>query len=165
MERYREQHEGPLLRRANELFQRFTLGSFVQVFIDHDERDGAILVGRQRDRVLKRVPQMSDGTREQLFLALRIAAIERYVATSAAVPVVFDDVFLESDEARSQRIFEALGALARLTQVLVLTHHRHLIGLGKTALGDQLRIHELPDAAPTLRPAQSADEGHDSVAA
>lgn len=151
MERYRRHHENPLLERANELFARITLGSFVELFVDHDEQDGAILVGRQRDDKLKRVEQMSSGPREQLFLALRIAAIERYVASAQPVPVVFDDAFLESDDDRSKKIFETLLELAERTQVIVLTHRRHQAELGRQVLGDRLAIVQLPDAAPTLR--------------
>jgi hypothetical protein len=81
------------------------------LFVHHDERDGVVLIGRQRDGRLLRVHQMSDGTREQLFFALRLTAIERYVGTSGPVPVVLDDVFLESDEPRSERIFEASVSL------------------------------------------------------
>jgi uncharacterized protein YhaN len=165
MERYRRLHQDPLLRRANEFFARFTLGSFVELFVDHDERDGATLVGRQRDRALKRVHEMSSGTREQLFLALRIAAIERYVAASGPVPVVFDDVFLESDEPRSERIFEALGELARITQVIVLTHHHHLVALGQRVLGERLAVEQLPDMAPALRRADAAGSEPASAAA
>ena len=99
---------------------------------------------------------MSKGTREQLFLALRIAAIERYVATSGPVPVVFDDVFVESDPPRSERIFEALGELANSTQVIVLTHHEHLIDVGRKALKDRLVVQDLPDSSPTLREAAAA---------
>jgi uncharacterized protein YhaN len=156
IERYRAQHQDPLLRRANDLFKRFTRESFVELFVDVDERGAGVLIGRQRNRVLKRVPQMSKGTREQLYLALRIAAIERYVATSGPVPVVFDDVFIESDPPRSERIFEALGELATLTQVIVLTHHEHLIDVGRRALKERLVVQDLPDAAPTLREAAAA---------
>jgi uncharacterized protein YhaN len=106
--------------------------------------------------VLKRVPEMSKGTREQLYLALRIAAIERYVTASGPVPVVFDDVFIESDAPRSLRIFEALGELATMTQVIVLTHHEHLIDVGRQALKDKLIAQDLPDATPTLREAAAA---------
>lgn len=151
IERYRRLHQDPLLERANRLFTRVTLGSFVELFVDLDERGRGVLIGRERDRVLKPVPGMSKGTREQLFLALRIAAIERYVASSGPVPVIFDDVFIESDEPRSERIFEALGELALQTQVIVLTHHRHLIDVGRRALGDNMLVQSLPDAAPTLR--------------
>jgi uncharacterized protein YhaN len=157
MERYRRLHQDPLLTRANELFARFTLGSFVELFVDHDEDAGAILVGRQRDRQLKRVEEMSSGTREQLFLALRIAAIERYVATAGAIPVIFDDAFLESDEKRSAKIFDALAELAALTQVIVLTHRERLAELGKHVLGERLSLLELPDAAPVLRAAGDAE--------
>ncbi len=156
IDRYRRLHQDPLLHRANELFGRFTLGSFVELFVDIDEREHGVLIGRQRNRVLKRVPEMSKGTREQLFLALRIAAIERYVATSGPIPVIFDDVFIESDEPRSERIFEALGELAATTQVIVLTHHHHLIEVGRRALRDKLMVNNLPDAAPTLREAVAA---------
>ncbi|HEV2943877.1 MAG TPA: AAA family ATPase [Solirubrobacteraceae bacterium] len=156
IDRYRRLHQDPLLSRANELFKRFTLGSFIELFVDLDERGQGVLIGRQRDRIRKRVPEMSTGTREQLFLALRIAAIERYVATSGPVPVVFDDVFIESDEPRSERIFGALGELALKTQVIVLTHHRHLINVGRRALAEKLVVAELPDMAPALREAVAA---------
>jgi uncharacterized protein YhaN len=59
------------------MFTRFTLGSFVELFIDVDERDRGVLMARQRDRALLPVDGLSKGTREQLFLALRIAAIVR----------------------------------------------------------------------------------------
>jgi uncharacterized protein YhaN len=156
IERYRRQHQDPLLDRANHLFTRFTLGSCVELFVDVDERGRGMLMSRERDRTLKRIEELSTGTCEQLFLALRIAAIERYVAAAGAVPVIFDDVFIESDEPRSQRIFEALGELAQKTQVIVLTHHLHLIDVGGRGLGANLLVQRLPDAAPTLREARAA---------
>ena len=155
MERYRRLHQDPLLKRANALFARFTLGSFVELFVDHEPGVGAILMGRQRDRQLKKVEEMSSGTREQLFLALRLAAVERYVATVGAVPVIFDDAFLESDEQRSGKIFEALAELAGLTQVIVLTHRASLAELGKRVLGERVAVVELPDLAPVLRAAEA----------
>jgi uncharacterized protein YhaN len=156
IERYRRLHQDPLLARSNQLFTRFTYGSCVELFVDVDERGRGVLMARQRDRTLLDIEAMSDGTREQLFLALRLAAIERYVAASGPVPVLFDDVFLESDEPRSERIFEALGELAKQTQVIVLTHHRHLIDVGRRALGDRLLVQQLPDSAPVLREAVAA---------
>ena len=65
------------------------------------------------------------------------------------MPIVFDDVFLESDEPRSEQIFTTLGELAETTQVVVLTHHRHLIELGTRTLDARLVVHELPGLAST----------------
>jgi hypothetical protein len=145
-----DSNQDPLLTSANQLFTRFTLGSCVELFVDVDDRGRGVLMSRERDRSLKTIEELSTGTCEQLFLALRIAAIERYVTSVGAVPVIFDDVFIESDEPRSERIFEALGELAGKTQVIVLTHHLHMIDVGNRALGEKLVVQRLPDAAPTL---------------
>jgi uncharacterized protein YhaN len=156
MERYRREHQSPMLDRAKELFRRFTQSTFSDLYVDVEDGGKAVLIGRQYDGALMQVEQMSKGTREQLFLALRIAAIDRYVETAGPVPVTFDDVFSESDEPRSERVFEALGELAQTTQVIVLTHHRHLIDVAGRALGDRLAVQQLPAIAPALRVAQAA---------
>jgi uncharacterized protein YhaN len=156
IERYRDLHQDPLLRRANQLFTRFTQDTYVELFVDVNEKNVGYMVARRNDRVLHEMDQMSTGTREQLFLALRIAAIERYVELTGPVPVIFDDVFLESDEERSERIFEALGDLAGKTQVIVLTHHHHLVAVGQRALGQRLRVQELPGPGIGLRAAIAA---------
>lgn len=156
IERYRDLHQDPLLRRANQLFTRFTQETYVELFVDVNEKNVGYMVARRHDRVLHEMDQMSTGTREQLFLALRIAAIERYVKLTGPVPVIFDDVFLESDEQRSERIFEALGELATKTQVIVLTHHHHLIAVGQRALGQDLRVQRLPGPSSGLRAAIAA---------
>jgi uncharacterized protein YhaN len=132
--RYRSAHEGPLLARANALFPALTCERYARLETDVDERDEDILIAVTADGSRRRVPELSDGTREQIFLALRLAAIERHVATAEAVPVLFDDVLLESDDERAQRILAALAELATQTQVLVLTHHRHLVEIARATL-------------------------------
>jgi uncharacterized protein YhaN len=148
MERYRREHENPLLERANELFARITLGDFVELFVDQDDQAGPVLLGRQRDRKIKRVDQMSRGTREQLFLSLRIAVIERFVETTVPVPVIFDDAFLESDDDRSEKIFESLAELGQKTQVIVLTHRPGQAALGERVLGAGLTVRRLESSSP-----------------
>jgi uncharacterized protein YhaN len=132
--RYRSAHEGPLLARANALFPALTCERFARLETDVDERDEDVLIAITADGSRRRVQELSDGTREQLFLALRLAAIERHVATAEAVPVLFDDVLLESDDDRAQRILAALAELAQHTQVIVLTHHRHLVEIARATL-------------------------------
>ena len=152
IERYRTKHQGPMLARANELFPLLTRETFTELYVDWNDSEEPILVGRDDGGRPLRVEQMSDGTREQLFLALRIAAIERYVESSGAVPVIFDDVFLESDDPRSERILRALADLAARTQVIVFTHHRHLVALAQQVVDpDRLALHDLDGGLPQLR--------------
>ena len=96
---------------------------------------------------------MSSGTREQLFLSLRIAAIERFVTGSGPAPVLFDDAFLESDDERSEKIFQSLSELAKVTQVIVFTHRSQQATLGERVLGSELAVSKLDAATPPLRAA------------
>jgi uncharacterized protein YhaN len=153
--RFRSAHEGPLLGRANQLFPALTCERFTRLETDLDERDRDILVAIRADGSRLRVDQLSDGTREQLFLALRLAAIERHAATAQPVPVLFDDVLLESDDERAERILTALADLATHTQVIVLTHHRHLVDIATATLGARLDVITLAEdgEAPAPMPA------------
>jgi uncharacterized protein YhaN len=138
---FRSAHEGPLLARANALFPALTCERYARLETDLDERDRDILIAVTADGSRRRVEELSDGTREQLFLALRLAAIERHAATAQAVPVLFDDVLLESDDDRARRILTALADLATHTQVIVLTHHRHLVEIATAVLpADRLDV-------------------------
>jgi chromosome segregation protein len=65
--------------------------------------------------------QLSQGARDQLALALRLAVAD-LVSDDVALPLVFDDPFLHWDEARLARAREALERLAGERQVLVLSH-------------------------------------------
>jgi hypothetical protein len=65
--------------------------------------------------------QLSQGARDQLAVALRLAVAD-LLAADVRLPLVFDDPFLNWDEARTERLATALRALARDRQVLVLSH-------------------------------------------
>lgn len=156
--RFRSAHEGPLLTRANQLFPALTCERFARLETDLDERDRDILVAIRADGSRLRVDQLSDGTREQLFLALRLAAIERHAATAQPLPVLFDDVLLESDDERAERILTALAGLATHTQVIVLTHHRHLVEIAATTVGDRLDVIVLAEDAALAPPPAPAPE-------
>ena len=79
IEQYRVKNQGPLLRRAGEIFSRLTLESFEGLMTDFGSKDEDILVGVRSDgKERVTVSGMSDGTADQLYLALRLASLERY---------------------------------------------------------------------------------------
>jgi uncharacterized protein YhaN len=77
---------------------------------------------------------MSDGTRDQLFLAFRIASIEQYCAAAEPLPFIADDLLVHFDDERSAATLELLGKLAQTTQVLLFTHHASVRDMAKTAI-------------------------------
>ncbi|MDE1980743.1 MAG: AAA family ATPase [Betaproteobacteria bacterium] len=140
---YREQHQGPLLHRAAEVFARITLGSFSGLTVDYED-DRQVLLGVRPDT--KRVPVagMSQGTRDQLFLSLRLAAIEQHIHVRGPFPVIVDDLLVQFDDDRAVATLDVLSELSAKTQVLFFTHHRHLVDLAEVSrLGIAISVQNL----------------------
>ena len=147
VERYRKEKQGPLLKRAGELFRVLTRNSFERLEVGFDERDAMHLTGMRPDGEVVAMPSLSTGTEDQLFLALRIAAVEDYLARAVALPFVTDDLFINFDPERSAAGFEVLGQLGERTQVLFYTHHPHLVDVARETLGADVHVVTLADAA------------------
>lgn len=157
IDRYRERAQGPLIRRASQLFATLTAGSFGGLRIDYDDRGSALLVGVRPDgETALGVQCMSDGSSDQLYLALRIASLENWLAAHEPLPLVVDDILLQFDNTRSAAALQVLAELSRKTQVIFFTHHAHLLDLARSELpADVLFVHELsadrePVGAPAL---------------
>jgi len=142
IERYREQNQGPLIQRASELFQGLTLDSFCGIKTDYrGNNDKAVLLGlRTEDNELIPTNGMSDGTRDQLYLALRLASLERFFEKKCTLPLILDDVLINFDDERSKATLSVLGELSKKTQILFLTHHPHLVTLAKKAVPKKLLV-------------------------
>lgn len=144
VERFRERNQGPLLQRASELFAQLTLGSFSRLQVSYDDKDEPRLLGLRANGPGLGVEGMSDGTRDQLYLALRLASLERFIAHREPLPFVVDDILVHFDDPRSEATLSVLGELSRTTQVLFFTHHHRLVELATRALpADVLVVHEL----------------------
>lgn len=130
---YRERHQGPVLQRAGEIFAKITLGSFSGLITDYED-DKQVLLGQRPDATRVAVAGMSQGARDQLFLSLRISAIEEHLKQREAIPLVIDDLLVQFDDARASATLSVLANLAQQTQVLFFTHHGHLCELATSVL-------------------------------
>ena len=144
IERYRQEHQGPVLSIASEYFGDLTLNSLSELRVDVDDRGEPILVGVRPDGRSIRVEGMSDGTRDQLYLALRLATLEWRLETSEPVPFIVDDILINFDDERSRAALEALANLSQRNQVILFTHHQTIVeqaeSLGTTS---EVVIHRL----------------------
>jgi uncharacterized protein YhaN len=146
VDRYQEENEAPVLQRASDLFRRLTLGSFTRLFADYSEQGEKVLVGDRGDGSSP-VPLsgMSDGTCDQLYLALRLASLEHYLQTHETVPFIVDDILIGFDDGRAAAALKILAELARRTQVIFFTHHAHLVELAREHLAvEELFVYRLP---------------------
>ncbi len=145
IERYREKNQGPVLQRASQLFAELTLGSFAGLRDDYDDKGEPVLVGLRGDRrSIVGVQGMSDGSRDQLYLALRLASLEHYLEQNSPIPFIVDDILVQFDDARAAAALRVLADLSDRTQVIFFTHHEHLTSVAREQVSDRrLFVHRL----------------------
>jgi uncharacterized protein YhaN len=140
IERYRLENQGPILKRAGELFPALTDEGYVTLRVGRDDRG---IVAVRADGSELAPDALSTGTRYQLYLALRLASVERFVAGAEPLPLVLDDVTIHVDDARKARTFAVLAEVAKRVQVLFFTHSARDAELARGAAGGAAHLHEL----------------------
>ncbi|MCC7284061.1 MAG: hypothetical protein IT556_16875 [Acetobacteraceae bacterium] len=146
-ERFRRNTQAPLLHAAGAHFSVLTGGRYTRLDIDEDDGGKAFLLARRGDSRDCRIKTLSDGTRDQLFLALRVAAIELHAAMAEPLPLIIDDVLVQFDDERAARALALLNQLGRTTQVILFTHHRHIADLARHQPGAHVQELAEPVAA------------------
>ncbi len=144
IEDYRKKNQGPVLSRAGELFSKLTLGSYANLRDELDGNGRPILLGVRPNNSEVPVEGMSDGTRDQLYLSLRLATLEQHFSKGEPMPFIVDDILISFDDNRTEVCLEVLSDLASRTQVLLFTHHRRVQELaGKFEARAGVYKHEL----------------------
>jgi len=87
------------------------------------------------------VAGLSDGTRDQLFLALRLALLER--RGGEPLPFIGDDILTSFDEVRAGHAIAMLAECGKTRQTILFSHHRHVAEIARTQLGDKLDLIDL----------------------
>lgn len=109
----------PLEARLSSAFAEITGEESRKVFLDQNLQIRGI--GRNEEQTIS-FDALSQGAKEQLILALRMAvAVE--LSSDEPQLLVLDDVLVNTDSARQQRILDILQNSARSLQVLILTCH------------------------------------------
>ena len=135
VERYQEKSQGPVLAGASIYFRKLTGGSFDGLKADYNESGQEVLVGLRPGGGPLPVEAMSEGARDQLYLALRLATLDHWIEAHEPIPFIVDDILLTFDNDRATAALEALAAISSRTQVLFFTHHAHLVELARNACG------------------------------
>ncbi len=142
IERYRAEAQAPLLRRAGSLFASVTSGAFDGLALDYGDDDRPRIVAVRADGTRVGIEGLSEGARDQLFLALRLGALQ---GRADAPPLVCDDLLITSDDERAGAVLGVLRRMSETQQVLVFTHHDHIEAVAQRALGPGgFQLHRLP---------------------
>jgi uncharacterized protein YhaN len=127
--RFQERHQPRMLEELSTLFAALTEGRYTRVYPRYD--DEGTFVAVRSDGVEVAPAAMSTGTREQLWLAVRLAYVRQYCDASEPLPLVLDDPLVDFDAARARATLRVLADFAERTQVIMLTCHAHLVDLAR----------------------------------
>lgn len=142
LDHYRERHRSSMLKAASHAFHYMSQGAYqgLTTHLDASLKENLKAVAQQGG--IKEVSELSDGTRAQLYLALRMAGYQEFADNRATIPFVADDILESFDNERAEATFLLLGKMAQKGQVIYLTHHKHLCDLAQKVLSG-IQIHQL----------------------
>lgn len=111
----------PVLEKtAGELFEAFTGGHFRIVQIE--DAEFSLSVSEHDAAPPRSVLELSQGTLDELYLAVRLALCETVL--SEEVPIVLDDAMVNFDDGRMERALSCLQELSNSRQILLFTCHQ-----------------------------------------
>ncbi len=132
------------LALASKYLEQLTRGKYGNVWTPLGQRE--LRIDDERGQSLS-VERLSGGTREQLFLAVRMATVHELGQKGIDLPMVFDDVLVNFDQVRTEAAVDTLCEFAEENrQILFFTCHLHLAHLFESRGVEPLWLpgHNLP---------------------
>jgi uncharacterized protein YhaN len=135
---YETERQPATLSDASRYLEKMTDGRYVRVWTPLDQ--DTLLVDDARGHAL-RIEVLSAGTREQVFLAIRLALVAMYARRGADLPLVLDDVLVNCDYKRTLAAAKVLCEFAdEGHQLLIFTCHDHMLEIFKSLGADARRL-------------------------
>ncbi len=131
--RFERDNQPALLKSVSELLSQITSGKYVRVEQRFADSILRVVTSRGDERTFD---ELSTGTREQLYLSIRLAFVADYCQKNEPLPVVMDDVFVNFDVDRAKASFSALKSLLRSTQVFFFTCHESQVDTARSVFPD-----------------------------
>lgn len=142
--RFEKENQPEMISTVSAIFSRMTAGKYVE--FDRSGGQQSTILVRQANGDEKTPEQLSTGTREQLYLAIRLAYVLDYCQRNQPLPIVIDDVLVNFDPERARNTLAALVDISGTAQVLFFTCHPHIVELARNVVVSLLPIDLTIDA-------------------
>lgn len=138
---FRDANQPDLLRSAGKYLAHITHDRYQRLFLSDDPADSTLyLEGPGFPQALPADEPISTGTRNQVYLALRLAIMDKLDQANEKLPLFVDEAFINWDPVRLERGGAILRELARQRQIFVFTCHDNV---ARILAGDNARVLEL----------------------
>jgi uncharacterized protein YhaN len=119
---YEQEKQPQVLLLASDYFSKLTEGEYKRVVMTLGHKE---LKAEHKNAGLLDSGLLSRGTAEQLYLSIRLALAET-MSRQVSLPLLFDDLFVNFDEARLHAALSLLGELSISRQIVMMTCHKHV---------------------------------------
>jgi uncharacterized protein YhaN len=151
---------GPVVERTSEYFARLTCGEWdgvERVYGEGGTPEFFAVHSREPEQSFVALDDLSEGTRDQLFLALRLAYLVEHAHRGERIPFIADDILPSSDNERAAATMSLFADVSERFQVIVFTHHAHLTGIAEEAAGERVQTHDLPRFGAFVQAVEDAE--------
>lgn len=121
--RFREEHQPDVIRRASEHLDAITGGRYRRVLLGDEGEQVLYVRGGGASTPLRVDPPLSTGTREQIYLSLRLAIVDHLDEGRERLPVFLDEALVNWDRKRRGRGLDRLATLSEHRQFFLFTCH------------------------------------------
>lgn len=124
--RFRDAHQPDILLRAGKHLSAVTDGRYERILVN-EARNGTFHLHADHLPAPQEIDEpLSTGTREQVYLALRLAMMDHLDDGGERLPLFMDEAFVNWDRTRRDRAFALLEEVSRTRQVFVFTCHESM---------------------------------------
>lgn len=121
--RFIDEHQPMLLKQASGYLKEFTGGRYVDLL---SSEPGELLLRKDNAEILPLRESHSKGTRNQVYLALRLAMIKS-METEETIPLFLDEAFSNWDHERLKGTLKSLAEVAKERQIFIFTCHEEIL--------------------------------------
>ena len=134
---YETERQPETLREASAFLSQLTEGKYVRIWTPLGKNQ--LRIDNSQGQALP-LEVLSRGTREAVFIALRLSLAAAYSRRGVTIPLVLDDVLVNFDSARAESAGRVLRDFAALGhQVIMFTCHEHIMRIFQ-GIGVQVRV-------------------------
>ncbi|MFK7844552.1 MAG: AAA family ATPase [Rhodothermales bacterium] len=121
-QQFRMKHQPEVIRLAGEYLSQVTNNRYSRLGME-EETGRLVVYEGDSNRSFPVGPPLSQGTCDQIFLAIRLAIIDHLDDGKERVPVFLDEVFVNWDASRRKNVYGILKKMSENRQVFLFTCH------------------------------------------
>jgi uncharacterized protein YhaN len=136
--RFEKENQPEMIATVSRLLGKMTGGKYIEFDRNGSGKQNVLI--RRSDNVERTPDQLSTGTREQLYLAIRLAYVLHYCRDNQPLPIIIDDVLANFDDQRASQTLSVLAEISKSVQVMYFTCHNHMIEIARKTVSGLIPI-------------------------